>query len=87
MSTQIDMTEDNEVQPAPLLGPAVIRQLFWRSFLLQAAFNFERFQNLGWWWGLKRLPLPSGLKCFCNSCPLPSKTFIALGIWSFSACR
>lgn len=32
-----------------------IRQLFWRSFLLQAAFNYERFQNMGWWWGIKPL--------------------------------
>ncbi len=32
-----------------------IRQLFWRSFLLQAAFNYERFQNMGFWWGIKPL--------------------------------
>jgi len=32
-----------------------IRQLFWRSFLLQAAFNYERFQNMGYWWGVKPL--------------------------------
>ena len=32
-----------------------IRSLFWRSFLLQAAFNYERFQNLGWWWGFRKL--------------------------------
>lgn len=32
-----------------------IRQLFWRSFLLQAAFNYERFQNMGYWWGMKPL--------------------------------
>ena len=38
---------------APKLDKSDIRALFWRSFLLQAAFNFERFQNLGWWWGLK----------------------------------
>jgi PTS system mannose-specific IID component len=53
MSTEIDTTEHSDLDRAPLLGRAVIRQLFWRSFLLQAAFNFERFQNLGWWWGLK----------------------------------
>ena len=34
---------------------ADIRQLFWRSFLLQAAFNYERFQNMGFWWGIKPL--------------------------------
>jgi mannose/fructose/sorbose-specific phosphotransferase system IID component len=30
-----------------------IRQLVWRSLLLQAAFNYERFQNLGLWWVLR----------------------------------
>lgn len=34
---------------------ADMRQLFWRSFLLQAAFNYERFQNMGFWWGMKPL--------------------------------
>jgi len=38
---------------APRLDRSDVRALFWRSFLLQAAFNYERFQNLGWWWGLK----------------------------------
>ena len=42
-------TTDN----APKLDKSDVRTLFWRSFLLQAAFNYERFQNLGWWWGLK----------------------------------
>lgn len=38
---------------APALSPGIVRRLFWRSFLLQSAFNFERFQNLGFWWTLR----------------------------------
>lgn len=30
-----------------------IRQLAWRSLLLQASFNYERFQNLGFWWMMR----------------------------------
>jgi mannose/fructose/sorbose-specific phosphotransferase system IID component len=30
-----------------------IRQLMWRGFLLQGAFNYERFQNLGFWWMMR----------------------------------
>ena len=41
------------INNAPKLDRSDVRALFWRSFLLQAAFNYERFQNLGWWWGLK----------------------------------
>jgi mannose/fructose/sorbose-specific phosphotransferase system IID component len=38
-----------------LVSRGDIRRLFWRSFLLQAAFNYERFQNMGFWWGVKPL--------------------------------
>ncbi|WP_166996412.1 PTS system mannose/fructose/sorbose family transporter subunit IID [Paramicrobacterium fandaimingii] len=30
-----------------------IRTLTWRGLLLQGAFNYERFQNLGFWWILR----------------------------------
>lgn len=30
-----------------------IRQLVWRSLLLQASFNYERFQNMGFWWMMR----------------------------------
>lgn len=30
-----------------------IRRLMWRGLLLQAAFNYERFQNLGFWWMMR----------------------------------
>ena len=49
-------TETNVPVPevnGPKLDQSDVRALFWRSFLLQAAFNYERFQNIGWWWGLK----------------------------------
>lgn len=32
-----------------------LRQLFWRSFLLQSAFNYERMQSLGFTWSLMPL--------------------------------
>lgn len=53
MSSKATTAELSSAGDTPVLGQSVVRQLFWRSFLLQAAFNFERFQNLGWWWGLK----------------------------------
>lgn len=53
MSTDIESAGRPPAANAPGLDKSDIRGLFWRSFLLQAAFNFERFQNLGWWWGLK----------------------------------
>lgn len=30
-----------------------VRQLAWRSMLLQASFNYERFQNMGFWWMMR----------------------------------
>ena len=31
----------------------LVRSLTWRGLLLQGGFNYERFQNLGFWWMLK----------------------------------
>ncbi len=54
MSTDTDAaSRPPSANNAYTLDKALVRSLFWRSFLLQAAFNYERFQNLGWWWGLK----------------------------------
>jgi mannose/fructose/sorbose-specific phosphotransferase system IID component len=57
------MTDNNiAVQPAPAVTPdaptekeqkRIIRSLAWRGILLQGAFNYERFQNLGFWWMLR----------------------------------
>lgn len=30
-----------------------IRRLTWRGLLLQGAFNYERFQNMGFWWMMR----------------------------------
>lgn len=38
------VTSEKQVTPADL------RQLFWRSFALQSAFNYERMQGLGFGW-------------------------------------
>lgn len=46
---------DGGDNPNEVIERSDIRRLFWRSFLLQAAFNYERFQNMGWWWGIKPL--------------------------------
>lgn len=32
---------------------AEIRRLTWRGLLLQGGFNYERFQNLGFWWMMR----------------------------------
>jgi mannose/fructose/sorbose-specific phosphotransferase system IID component len=39
-------------QAAKRVSPADLRQLFWRSFGLQSAFNYERMQGLGFGWSL-----------------------------------
>ena len=46
---------DDGAAAQSLVSRGDIRRLFWRSFLLQAAFNYERFQNMGFWWGFKPL--------------------------------
>lgn len=33
----------------------LIRSLTWRGLLLQGGFNYERFQNLGFWWMIRPL--------------------------------
>lgn len=47
-STTSDVTDDAGKR-------RLIRSLAWRGLLLQGGFNYERFQNLGFWWMLRPL--------------------------------
>lgn len=49
------MSDTKTVDPTATqtLAATEIRRLTWRGLLLQAGFNYERFQNLGFWWMMR----------------------------------
>lgn len=52
MTKQTDLI-DEAAQPATLETNREIKRLTWRGVLLQGGFNYERFQNLGFWWTMR----------------------------------
>ena len=52
MASSNDMLHYKDLTPAPRLDNKTLNKMVWRSCQLQACFNYERMQSVGWLWSM-----------------------------------
>ena len=48
MASSSEMLHYKDLTPAPRLDNKTLNKMVWRSCQLQACFNYERMQSVGW---------------------------------------
>ena len=52
MASSSEMLHYKDLTPAPRLDNKTLNKMVWRSCQLQACFNYERMQSVGWLWSM-----------------------------------